>query len=466
MQQYRLLQKAPYPPRLVKVGFSYPALLFSWWWALFHGMWKLAVGGFFVGFVFPLVLTLGWALPVLFFSEKIPPFLPYLLGAGAGVLAASVPLVYGFTGNRRLVQHLIRQGYQESPEIWVGRNIHTATPAPNGEHLSAASTLWQKLLAAGLAVLIALSWIPTGEMLQAIHSVSLEGRAKLYSWKSEERTLRDPQKKAYWPNALKGLHLLAENGSPAAQARWGDVLLYGKYGKPKNLPRAVYWFRVAAMSNDGWAMRQLGILEAEGKIPGGGKGSRYWLARSDNVGTISARNAIVESPWYVLSLEAEHSKPALRKLTLAARMGHPYAQLRLAMLYDTSYLLGETTVSKNSKKSACWMRLAAEGGVADAQYNEGQLDMAQKRLVDAVRWWKKAAIQGDALAANNLAYSYQIGNGIDRNADWAEAWFRISCEEGYRQACKKAHNLLRSMPIQKRAAAIYDTLTVRAPLAG
>jgi TPR repeat protein len=47
-----------------------------------------------------------------------------------------------------------------------------------------------------------------------------------------------------------------------------------------------------------------------------------------------------------------------------------------------------------------------------------------------VKWYRKAAEQGDAFAQNNLGYMYQYGYGVTK--DYAEAvkWYRKAAEQG------------------------------------
>ena len=53
-----------------------------------------------------------------------------------------------------------------------------------------------------------------------------------------------------------------------------------------------------------------------------------------------------------------------------------------------------------------WYRLAAEQGVAEAQFNLGVCyyfgEGVAKNKATAIRWWKKAAAQGNSDAQDNL----------------------------------------------------------------
>ena len=48
----------------------------------------------------------------------------------------------------------------------------------------------------------------------------------------------------------------------------------------------------------------------------------------------------------------------------------------------------------------------------------------------AVKWWKKSAKDGDAMAQCNLGTCYASGKGVAQNYDKAFAWFRKSAVQG------------------------------------
>ena len=54
--------------------------------------------------------------------------------------------------------------------------------------------------------------------------------------------------------------------------------------------------------------------------------------------------------------------------------------------------------------------------------------------IEAVRLYRRAADQGDALAQNNLGTMYATGEGVPRDYVQAHAWFSLSLALGYRAA--------------------------------
>lgn len=77
----------------------------------------------------------------------------------------------------------------------------------------------------------------------------------------------------------------------------------------------------------------------------------------------------------------------------------------------------------------------AESGDVGAQCNLGYAYAkglgVQRSYVQAVYWWKKAAMKGDADAKYNLAVAYEFGNGVPQD--------RVKAAKSYRSAAQKGH---------------------------
>ena len=81
-----------------------------------------------------------------------------------------------------------------------------------------------------------------------------------------------------------------------------------------------------------------------------------------------------------------------------------------------------------------WFQKAAEQGNADAQrllglcYYTG--DGVEKDLSEAVKWTRKAAEQGNAKAQGDLGFCYYTGNGVEKDLSEAVKWFQKAAEQG------------------------------------
>ena len=108
-----------------------------------------------------------------------------------------------------------------------------------------------------------------------------------------------------------------------------------------------------------------------------------------------------------------------------------------------------------SKKAVKYLRLAAEEGNAEAQYELGDCYLSGitgegKNMIEAARWFRKAAAQGHAQAQYNLGLCYYYGRGLPENRTEAEKWFRKAAEQGDPDAQNKLEVLGRGKCISKQ----------------
>ena len=98
----------------------------------------------------------------------------------------------------------------------------------------------------------------------------------------------------------------------------------------------------------------------------------------------------------------------VRELTVKAQSGAPDAQYQLALVYD------EGTLPKDKSTAQGWM-LSAEKGYVPAQVGMGESYLQNHRgglvpnYADADRWFRLAAMQGDAEAQFLLGTGYEQG---------------------------------------------------------
>jgi len=91
--------------------------------------------------------------------------------------------------------------------------------------------------------------------------------------------------------------------------------------------------------------------------------------------------------------------------------------------------------NKNCPKENEELKLRAEQGDADAQYNLGEMYNFNESVASgdkrALHWWRKAAEQGDARAQFRLG---QVFYRVEQNTEQAKKWFYKSAEQGYLDA--------------------------------
>ena len=100
--------------------------------------------------------------------------------------------------------------------------------------------------------------------------------------------------------------------------------------------------------------------------------------------------------------------------------------------------------------------MAAEQGVADAQFNLGVMYATGKGIpkngTEAVRWFRMAAEQGDAKAQFNLGVMYyETGSGVPKDNVQAYAWVNIGAAQ---IGGEESGNLLEAIAEEMTASAI------------
>ena len=93
------------------------------------------------------------------------------------------------------------------------------------------------------------------------------------------------------------------------------------------------------------------------------------------------------------------------------------------------YTTGEG-VAQDNEQAVYWYRLAAEQGIAPAQYQLGLRyangDGVTRDYAEAVKWYRRAAEQGVAFAQFNLGVRYANGQGVARDPVLAYQWFSVA----------------------------------------
>jgi len=99
-----------------------------------------------------------------------------------------------------------------------------------------------------------------------------------------------------------------------------------------------------------------------------------------------------------------------------------------------NYQKGVNGVTKDLEKAVYWYRKAAMQGYAVAQDNMGWMYQnglgVEKDRKKAFQWFYKAAINGHINGQNNLGVSYQYGHGVKRDYKKAIYWYKKSANRG------------------------------------
>ena len=68
-----------------------------------------------------------------------------------------------------------------------------------------------------------------------------------------------------------------------------------------------------------------------------------------------------------------------------------------------------------------------------------------QNFIEAVKWYKKAAEQGNASAQNNLAFLYDKGYGVPQNFIHAHVWYNLAATRGSKLAADGRDNVAKKM---------------------
>ena len=90
-------------------------------------------------------------------------------------------------------------------------------------------------------------------------------------------------------------------------------------------------------------------------------------------------------------------------------------------------------------------------------YDDGRA--VPQDYAEAVKWYRKAAGQGDAGAQNNLGVMYKNGRGVPQDYVEALQWYRKAAEQGNAEAQGNlVHRLIRSVHEDMKSTNVFKLL--------
>lgn len=114
-------------------------------------------------------------------------------------------------------------------------------------------------------------------------------------------------------------------------------------------------------------------------------------------------------------------------------------------------------IPQDYTEAAKWYQLAAQQGVAPAQFNLGNMyrkgQGVPKDYAEAVKWYRLAAQQGEAKAQYILGYMYENGKGVPKDNVRAHLWFNLASVSGVAEAIKTRDIVASKMTPQQIAEA-------------
>jgi len=124
----------------------------------------------------------------------------------------------------------------------------------------------------------------------------------------------------------------------------------------------------------------------------------------------------------------------LEELRARAEKNDPQAQVTLGSLYQ----LGQAGLKTDYKEAMKWFQRAAQQGDAGAMYRVGYMYFSGQGVSlnfnEAVRWFKQSALEGFAVAQFTLGTMYREGQGVPQNYTESLRWFSHAAEQGHAAA--------------------------------
>ncbi|MEZ5849819.1 MAG: protein kinase [Hyphomicrobiaceae bacterium] len=239
----------------------------------------------------------------------------------------------------------------------------------------------------------------------------------------------------YFAKAKSGLERMANAFHSDAMTILG-VMHRDGLGTPKDVPRAIDYYRRAAALGATGAMRDLAVLlgAGEGVAKDAGR-ARELLQTAIAHGDESSQHLF--GFWYEVGFVVQQNyTEALRNYRAAAeRLYGPSMQEIGNLYYDGK------GVTKNQAEALRWFRLGAERNNAPSINSVGVLidngDSVPSNPLEASRWYLRAANLGNADAMRNLALLHLQGRGVAKNCAEARSWYRRAADNGNADARKQ-----------------------------
>lgn len=257
--------------------------------------------------------------------------------------------------------------------------------------------------------------------------------------------------------AEKWYRKAAEQGEKKAEKHLARILGEGYYfgcnGKSKDYEKAAANFHIAAKAGDAYSQYVLGFCYEKGQgVEKSAQEAVKWYRKSAKQGEKNAIERLkgLGNDYYDGNNgKSKDYEKAVEYYLIAAEAGDAYSQYSLGFCYEKGQ-----GVKQSSQEAAKWYRKAAEQGEKNAKE---RLENAKQLGVDyyfgengkytdyakAVANFCLAAEAGDAYAQYCLGVCYEHGQGTKASAYDAVKWYRKAAEQGEEHAKKRLKKLER-----------------------
>lgn len=99
-----------------------------------------------------------------------------------------------------------------------------------------------------------------------------------------------------------------------------------------------------------------------------------------------------------------------------------------AYFYIGTMFMGCSEIPADTEKAKIFLKISADKGNVSAQYKLGTLYLKEKNIVEAVRYYEKAAKNGNTDALYNTGIIFAKGDGCEKNLPLALEFFRSAAD--------------------------------------
>ena len=203
----------------------------------------------------------------------------------------------------------------------------------------------------------------------------------------------------------------AETGHLKAQKRASEMYMSGKK-IGKDVDEAARWLVLAANQGDIDAQFQLGEYYSTSRKHDYNRALMYYMQAAGGGNTSAMRE--IGNMYLSKKISGKSSEDAIEWIKLAAEQGDAEAQFQLSRHFY---------VMEDYENWADFCQQAAEGGCIQAQLDAGLMHMhgikTRKNTNEAVKWLTMAAEQGEELALRYLLDIYYECNDRESALNWA-----------------------------------------------
>lgn len=243
------------------------------------------------------------------------------------------------------------------------------------------------------------------------------------------------------PEAVQALQRAAAAGSAEGAHRLALVYAEGIGGTPRNDAKALELFEKAAAAGHRRAQINVGTLYYRGQ--GTQRDlilARAWLekaaaAQDDPYALYALARAMDDSLGQAMA-DPVRAADLYRR---AAQRGHPFAALRYGLALSEG-----VGVRKDPVQAQQWLIHAEKNGVPEAAMAMGDIlartpasrdkSLNEKAVRAAISWYELAAQGGVASAQFKLANAYFAGAGVARDPQQAQQWYARAASQGQPEA--------------------------------